>query len=118
MNNTLSTASNEYASLIHSLKRGAVNDFWEGMLASHSFFPPMLIEPTIKLALAKMGAPVDDRLREQLKVSFNSSRFALGFYNDSEVSDNLPKFIEYEATGLEERLPKLKVKQKFKDFIT
>jgi hypothetical protein len=52
------------------------------MLASHSFFAPMLLDPTTKLALARMGVPADDKLREQLKVTFNSCRFALGFYSD------------------------------------
>jgi hypothetical protein len=51
------------------------------------------VEAVIKLALRRVGVPADDRLREQLKVAFNGSRFALEFYSDQEVSDNLPKFI-------------------------
>lgn len=72
----------------------------------------------MKVAIRKLGTPTDQRLREQLKICFNSSKYVLDFYTDQEISDNLPKFIECEMYGLEERLTKLKVKQKYKDFIT
>lgn len=62
--------------------------------------------------------PGSSSLLEQLKVCFESSKYILNFYTDKEISDNLPIMIECEAPGLESRLPKLRVKQKFKDSIT
>lgn len=118
LRSTPSVPTSEFAPLLLFLKQGARNDFWESLLASHNFFPQLLLEPLTKVALQRLGVPSEDRLREQLKIVFSGSKHVLSFYSDQEISDNLPKFIECEAVGLERRLPGLKVKQKFKDFIT
>lgn len=70
------------------------------------------------MAVNQIGIPTDKQIIEQLKVCFNSSKYSLFFYQDQEIADNLPKFIECEAYGLEARMTQLKVKQKFKEFIT
>lgn len=78
----------------------------------------MIIDPIVGLALKKARLPTEQNLLEQLRNCLDTSKYVLDFYNDKEISDNLPRFIEYETRGLEKRLPKLKVMQKFKDFIT
>jgi hypothetical protein len=62
--------------------------------------------------------PVRAKLLEQLRQCFYQSKYVLAFYSNEEISDDLPAFMREENYGLEERLTQIKVKQKFKDFIT
>ena len=80
--------------------------------------PPLIIEPLLKMALRSLPLPTGRRLNEQLKSCFGNSKYLLSFYWNEEITDNLPKFIEVEAYGLEKRMTQIKVKQKFKDYIT
>ncbi len=93
-------------------------EFWENFLSNYNFLSPLIVEPLISLGISRMGVPTKAKLLEQLKACFSQSKYILSFYSNEEISDNLPGFMEQETFGLEERLTQLKVKQKFKDFIT
>lgn len=51
-----------------------------------------------------MEVPRDPKILEQAKGCFSNSKYWLSFYTNEEISDSLPKFIEVEAYGLEQRL--------------
>lgn len=78
----------------------------------------MIIDPIVAFALKKVRLPNEQNLLEQLRNCLDTSKYVLHFYTDKEISENLPRFIECEARGLEKRLPRLRIMQKFKDFIT
>ena len=88
------------------------------MISNYNFFSQTIIDPLVCLGLKTVGPPEDVKLLDQLKICFNSSKYALSFYSDNIISENLPKFIQSEYFGLQQRLPKVRVLQKFKDFIT
>lgn len=94
------------------------DEFWENFLSNYNFLSPLIVEPLIKLGLRALGVPSKVKLLEQLRQCFHQSKYVLSFYTNEEVSDDLPTFIKEESYGLEERLTQIKVKQKFKDFIT
>jgi hypothetical protein len=93
--NTFNSISAEFANLILPIKRSNSLEFWKTLISNHNFLSPLLLEPLVKLAIRRLGVPDDNAIREQLKVTFNSSKHVLSFYSDQEVSDNLPKFIEF-----------------------
>ena len=92
--------------------------FWEKFLASFNFLSPLIYGPLVKLGLRTVGAPQSPPLLGQLRHSLQHSKYVLFFYTDQEISDELPSFLRMENYGLEERLTHIKVKQKFKDYIT
>jgi hypothetical protein len=95
LKNIGNSITSEFSNLMLSFKPEAANEFWEKLLSNYNFLSPLIVEPLLEMALQKLGTPSDDRLKEQLKICFNSSRYVLSFYTNQEISDNLPKFIEY-----------------------
>lgn len=68
-----------------SFRAEGSQEFWETLLANYNFLSPLIIEPLLGLALQKLGMPLEEGLREQLKVCFNASKYALAFYTNKEI---------------------------------
>ena len=75
------------------MKAECPQEFWENMISNYNFFSQTIIDPLVSLGLKTVGPPEDVKLLDQLKICFNSSKYALSFYSDNIISENLPKFI-------------------------
>lgn len=57
------------------------------MLTNFNFLSQLIIDPLVGYGLRVIGPPKDNlKLLEQLKICFNSSKYALSFYTDKEIS--------------------------------